>query len=317
MTTRPSAFLCHSSTDKALVTKLAADLRVEGVDAWLDKWRIMPGDSLRRRIDEGIAGATHFFALLSLNSIASEWVQTELDAALVEKICGNLVLVPVLFGLEDSAVPPTLRGIRWVCIDDYAAGLRELVNVCYRVTDEPPLGPPPARLAVRAPHSLGLTHDAYRVGVSVCSLSDDGIPLDRILSFTEVSDRDDLSADEVVLACDELAGRGYLHRRHVRRERIVATWRLFFDFDPHVKGWSVQDDALSVATTLVNSGEDGLTPHDLAERLQWAARRLNPACAFLETRGLAQIDKVMGNAPFFFLAVRKTPTTIRFVRDNS
>ena len=39
----PTAFLCHSSADKALVVdRLAMDLRANGVEVWYDKWEISP-----------------------------------------------------------------------------------------------------------------------------------------------------------------------------------------------------------------------------------------------------------------------------------
>jgi len=45
--TIPTVFLSHSSADKALATKLAIDLRNNGIDVWFDKWEIAPGDSFR------------------------------------------------------------------------------------------------------------------------------------------------------------------------------------------------------------------------------------------------------------------------------
>ncbi|MFW5667325.1 MAG: toll/interleukin-1 receptor domain-containing protein, partial [Coleofasciculus sp.] len=41
------AFISHSSIDKPFVERLATDLRSrEGIDAWLDKWEILPGDRI-------------------------------------------------------------------------------------------------------------------------------------------------------------------------------------------------------------------------------------------------------------------------------
>lgn len=317
MNTRPSAFLCHSSADKELVTKLATDLRANGVDAWLDKWRIQPGESLCRKIDEGIAAATHFFAILTPNSITSEWVQTELDAAMVEKIQGNTILVPVLHGLEDCNVPPTLRGVRWVRIDEYASGLRELMNVCHNVSEEPPLQEGPRRHTVVVPETLELSRDAYRVAALVCSQSRDGYPLDRIFSFADICDQEDLSEDELLMACDELQDRGFINDQHVRSGRVVAEWRLFFELDLHIKGWSADNDALRVAIEAVNERAEAILLSDLSSRLGWEPRRLNPACAFLERTGLARVDKVLGTAPFYYRAVRKTPKTMRFARDST
>ncbi len=43
----PKVFVSHASEDKdRFVTKFATKLREKGVDAWLDKWEMLPGDSL-------------------------------------------------------------------------------------------------------------------------------------------------------------------------------------------------------------------------------------------------------------------------------
>lgn len=149
--TMPLAFLCHSSTDKVIVEKLARDLKANGVDVWYDDWRIEPGDSLRRKIEKGIGDATHFLAILTPASIKSEWAQTELDAATVRRIEGECRLIPVVLGVEDAQVPLTLRSLLWVRLEPYDEGLRRLVNACHGGSDEPPLGNSNARRPTQVP----------------------------------------------------------------------------------------------------------------------------------------------------------------------
>jgi hypothetical protein len=49
-------FLSHISTDKPAVEELARRLAKEGIQAWLDKWHLIPGDAwqpdLRRAFAE-------------------------------------------------------------------------------------------------------------------------------------------------------------------------------------------------------------------------------------------------------------------------
>lgn len=47
-------FLCHSSHDKPVVTKLAERLRAKGVRVWLDDWVLQPGDRITPKIEEGL-----------------------------------------------------------------------------------------------------------------------------------------------------------------------------------------------------------------------------------------------------------------------
>jgi len=43
----PKAFISHASEDKVrFVLGFATKLREKGIDAWLDRWEIKPGDSL-------------------------------------------------------------------------------------------------------------------------------------------------------------------------------------------------------------------------------------------------------------------------------
>ena len=48
MDKNPKVFISHASDDKErFVKKFALKLRNKGVDAWLDRWEIKPGDSFR------------------------------------------------------------------------------------------------------------------------------------------------------------------------------------------------------------------------------------------------------------------------------
>lgn len=60
------AFISHSSIDKPFVERLAGDLRTrEGIDAWLDKWEILPGDRIPQKLEEGLSSAGILILVLS------------------------------------------------------------------------------------------------------------------------------------------------------------------------------------------------------------------------------------------------------------
>lgn len=139
----PKAFLSYSSIDKPLVEQLASDLRKNGVDAWFDKWEIKPGDSIRRKIDQGIDEADVFFVVLTPNSLKSEWVQTELDAGLVKKIQGECRLIPVLNGINYSDLPPILESLHGIDMADYETALQDLLMACHGASKKPPIGEAP------------------------------------------------------------------------------------------------------------------------------------------------------------------------------
>ncbi|MCU0518100.1 MAG: toll/interleukin-1 receptor domain-containing protein [Oscillatoria sp. Prado101] len=133
-------FISHSSIDKPFVERLATDLRTgEGIDAWLDKWEILPGDSIPAKLEEGLSSASVFVLVLSPQSVDSQWVSYERQTWLTEQIeeevrakqesrIPNRRLIPVLY--KDCEKPPFLKHLLHVSINDqnYEAGFLELVR---------------------------------------------------------------------------------------------------------------------------------------------------------------------------------------------
>jgi hypothetical protein len=148
----PKVFISHASEDKArFVLAFATRLRAAGIDAWLDRWEMQPGDSLVRKLfDEGLQGADAVIVVLSRYSVAKPWVREELDAAFVKRVHAGSKLVPVV--LDDCDVPFVLRTLVWERIDDlasYDASFARIVAAITGAHDKPPLGAlPPARAPI-------------------------------------------------------------------------------------------------------------------------------------------------------------------------
>ena len=124
-------FLCHASGDKPQVRVLYKRLVVEGVDAWLDKEKLLPGQDWRVEIPRAVKEADVVVVCLSNKSITQEgYIQKEilfaLDAA-KEKPEGAIFLIPAR--LEDCIVPDRLSRWQWVDLfeeDGYIKLLRSL-----------------------------------------------------------------------------------------------------------------------------------------------------------------------------------------------
>lgn len=100
-------FLSHSSPDKPFVDRLAIDLRNQNIPVWYDKWELKVGDSLTEKISHGIQQSGLLAVVLSKNSVASSWVQRELNTALALELQKKEVFVlPVL--IDDCEVPAFL-----------------------------------------------------------------------------------------------------------------------------------------------------------------------------------------------------------------
>lgn len=86
-------FLCHSSSDKLFVDRLASDLEKVNIGVWYDKWEIKVGDSLIEKIQEGLNNNDYLVIILSPESVISEWVKRELNSALMKEIKEKKVVV--------------------------------------------------------------------------------------------------------------------------------------------------------------------------------------------------------------------------------
>jgi hypothetical protein len=75
------AFISHNSADKEFARLVAIQLVEQGIDVWFDEWRVQPGDSITGGIQSGIAGCDAFILVWSINAQQSNWVDTELRAA--------------------------------------------------------------------------------------------------------------------------------------------------------------------------------------------------------------------------------------------
>ena len=104
-----SIFLSHSHADKPFARLLAADLRASGHDVWIDEAEIEIGDSLIQKIRDGLDSVDYVAAILSSNSIESEWVSRELEIASNREIDEKRVVVLPLM-IEKVAMPGFLTG---------------------------------------------------------------------------------------------------------------------------------------------------------------------------------------------------------------
>src|SRR5215470_2297790 len=91
-----SCFISYASKDHAFAERLHADLQNKGVRCWFAPEDMKIGDRLRPRIDETIRLYDKLLLVLSKTSVASQWVEQEVETALArERQQGTTVLFPV------------------------------------------------------------------------------------------------------------------------------------------------------------------------------------------------------------------------------
>jgi hypothetical protein len=125
-----SVFLSHNYQDKPFVRKLAQDLEAHGVKYWLDEAEMKIGDSLIKKIRDGIDNVNYFAVILSPNSVDAPWVENELDVAMNLQISGKPIKVlPIL--LEKCELPGFLVGKLYADFqaeENYQSSLKVLLN---------------------------------------------------------------------------------------------------------------------------------------------------------------------------------------------
>ena len=129
---KPRVFLSHSKSDKAIIEKIANDLRSARVDVWYDEWEIPPGDSFRRQITKGIEESDLFFVYLTESSVKSYWVQHELDTAFIKQANSGRTML-ALFVDSDHVrrlLPTDIQAIHSPVFnsDDYLRPLCQLIS---------------------------------------------------------------------------------------------------------------------------------------------------------------------------------------------
>lgn len=204
----PKVFISHASEDKErFVINFASKLRANGVDAWLDKWEMLPGDSLVDKIfEEGIKEADSFIIVLSNHSINKPWVREELNASFVKRIGKNSKIIPIV--LDDCTVPECLQSTIWENINDhqnYEENFTRILNSILGVLDKPMLGQAPSYATTKVNELHGLHKIDTLVFTQACqnvlSKADKSVDLSEIyddLKAQEISDEDILESLEVL-----------------------------------------------------------------------------------------------------------------------
>jgi hypothetical protein len=106
-------FLSHASEDKDTIARpLYHALTAAGVSVWFDEAVLKLGDSLRRKIDEGLARCRYGIVVLSPSFFAKHWPQRELDGLVAKEITsGEKGILPIWHEIDHKGVAeysPTL-----------------------------------------------------------------------------------------------------------------------------------------------------------------------------------------------------------------
>ena len=306
--TPPRVFLSYTSADNELAKKTAEALQAAGIETWWDQWCIYPGDSLRRKIDEGIGGCTHFLVLLTPRSIDKPWVNQEMDAGLVRSLKDQCKFLPVRSDLPTDRLPPLLSGLHSPSITT-DQDIAQLISDIYGVSRKPPRGAPPAPVARSAGTNTGYSPAANAIARLFVERSELGLYADPQYDIEDIMLETGLSREDTKDGLYELS-------RFFKEsgEHALVQGALFTEFDRYWKDWIPADDARRLAADLVNDPSFPHSPEAIATQYGWGARRLNSALHYLLDRRLIDCRNFIGSGDFAVFGIRGNDQTRRFVK---
>lgn len=130
-------FISHASEDKdEFVRPLANALIALGLNVWYDEMTLRIGDSLRQKIDKGLANSRVGLVVLSPSFIKKGWTNYELDGMVTKTVSGEQILLPIWHNITKQAVvdfSPSLadkvaRSTATHTIDEIAQEISELLS---------------------------------------------------------------------------------------------------------------------------------------------------------------------------------------------
>ncbi|MDQ2701856.1 MAG: toll/interleukin-1 receptor domain-containing protein [Pseudomonadota bacterium] len=309
----PKVFLSYAHEDLCLAEHIARGLLAAGVDTWWDQWCISAGDSIRRRIDEGLGDCTHFLVLLTPASIDKPWVQEEMDAGFVRKVGKQARFIALRHDLPAERLPPLLAGSSSPALGN-PPDLTDLIGDIHGVSRKPPLGPVPRALARRDQHAPDYSVGANAVAKVFVEESATARHFDPVLSTEELMEKTGLSDTQLEDALYEL-GNDMVRVEPYRP--VIPQGELFVHFDKFWKDWDPRDDALALAAHMLNDADFPSSPVQIDARLGWGPRRLNPAMTYLADRKLVRELRCHDGSDYRYIVIQQISATRRFVQSRS
>lgn len=131
-------FISHASEDKEeFVRPLANALMQYGLNVWYDEMTLRIGDSLRQKINKGLANSRVGLVILSPSLIKKGWTNYELDGIVTRSVSGEQVLLLIWHNITKQQVvefSPSLadkvaRSTATHTIDEIASEIAELLEL--------------------------------------------------------------------------------------------------------------------------------------------------------------------------------------------
>ncbi|WP_111684372.1 toll/interleukin-1 receptor domain-containing protein [Winogradskyella tangerina] len=89
-------FISHATEDKDdIVRDLADSLINNGFNVWYDEFELKIGDSLRKKIDDGLIKSRYGIVIISPSFVKKNWTEYELNGMVAREMNGHKVILPI------------------------------------------------------------------------------------------------------------------------------------------------------------------------------------------------------------------------------
>ncbi|MFZ1388794.1 MAG: toll/interleukin-1 receptor domain-containing protein [Thiolinea sp.] len=109
-------FISYSGSDRAIASKVGSSLETANINVWWDAY-LLPNEPFEQQIQRILALTNIVLAILSPQTLASEWVRWELSQASQN----GIYILPILInGARPENLPPPLHLMQPLILDDIA-----------------------------------------------------------------------------------------------------------------------------------------------------------------------------------------------------
>ncbi|WP_287603843.1 toll/interleukin-1 receptor domain-containing protein [Thiothrix sp.] len=296
----PKVFVSHASEDQErFVLTFAERLRQNGVDAWLDKWEMLPGDSLIDKIfEEGIKEAKAVIVVLSKFSVSKPWVKEELNAACVKRINSGSKLIPVV--IDDCDIPEVLKSTLWERVSDlsaYDSSFDRILASIFGTTDKPSIGSAPQYVRSFVSSINGLNNiDSHVLRLS-CEeiMRSGGIFVNPEKVFFN-DGRSTVPMEELKDSLEVLDGEGYIKLLRTLCDDIYHYQITTYGFESFANECilNYQDKVLAVVSALVN--EKLIDSADIQKKVSEPCVLVDHILEVLNNNGHIKQSKLLGGS---------------------
>jgi hypothetical protein len=316
----PRVYLAHASEDHETLAKpLAESMMANGIEVWFDEWEIRTGDSLRRRMEEGLANCTHFVVLLTPNSLHKPWVETEIDAGFIRSVGGESRFMGLRTGIGVDGLSPFLRTLRCPEVNlDQISEVEGLIADIHGVSRKPQRGDAPRYVKALPDGLKAWSASAVAVAEHLVRSSKLGRKFDPQVTVAIVAEATGLPEEDIRLGVLDLVGNGLVEEsKGIGSNFFWPTTGLFVEFDQYFLDFNPKQDAIAIANFVVSQKIEAIDIRNLAGQFpDWQPRRLNSALNYLDAAKLIHPLKGLDSGPWVMVCFRVTDHTRRFVRDH-